>query len=295
MAENGFFQGIRAIDCMITPRLPGSGDGGGLLGGMGPLMIRDPESRKYAHPAQHFFKGSEERIHQGDTGESLVAMFDKMGIDRALVAVSPEAPEPALKLFEEHPGRFFGRVAVNPLEGMEAVRKIEAVAKGNPNIKAINVTPFAIQKAPNDKVYYPIYVKAIELGLPVTMTVGLPGPRVPGEVQNPLHLDEPLWFFPELNIVMCHGGEPWEAMCVKLMLKWPNLSYMTSAFAPRHYPKDVVHYANTRGGDRVMFAGYYPGFALERVQQELKEVPFRDHVWPKFLRENAIRVFNLEA
>ena len=24
-------------------------------------------------------------------------------------------------------------------------------------------------------------------------------------------------------------------------------------------------------------------------------MPFRDHVWPKFLRDNAIRVFNLDA
>jgi hypothetical protein len=23
-------------------------------------------------------------------------------------------------------------------------------------------------------------------------------------------------------------------------------------------------------------------------------VPFRDHVWPKFLRENAVRVFKLD-
>ncbi len=37
-----------------------------------------------------------------------------------------------------------------------------------------------IQKPPNDKIYYPVYVKAIELGLPITINVGLPGPRVPG-------------------------------------------------------------------------------------------------------------------
>ena len=113
------------------------------------------------------------------------------------------------------------------------------------------------------------------------MTVGLPGPRVPGEIQNPIYLDEPLWFFPELKVVMMHGGEPWEAMCVKLMLKWPNLYYMTSGFAPKHYPKAVMYYANTRGADRVMYSGYYPGLSYERLQSDLEE-----HVWPKFLRED---------
>jgi hypothetical protein len=79
------------------------------------------------------------------------------------------------------------------------------------------------------------------------------------------------------------------------MLKWPNLHYSTSAFAPKYYPKDVIHYANTRGADKVMYAGYFPmGLTLERIWTEMPDVQFRDHVWPKFLRENAIRVFKLD-
>ena len=81
---------------------------------------------------------------------------------------------------------------------------------------------------------------------------------------------------------------------VKLMLKWPNLYYSTSAFAPRYYPKDIVDFANTRGADKVMFAGYFPmGLSYERIFRELREVGFKDHVWPKFLHENARRVFKL--
>ena len=82
---------------------------------------------------------------------------------------------------------------------------------------------------------------------------------------------------------------------MKLMLKYPNLSYMTSAFAPRHYPKAIVDYANTRGSDKIMYAGYFPmGLSLERIFKELEDVPFKNDVWPKFLRENALRVFKLE-
>ena len=95
-------------------------------------------------------------------------------------------------------------------------------------------------------------------------------------------------------IVMRHGAEPWEELAVKLMLKWPGLYYMTSAFAPKYYPKAIIDYANTRGADKIMFAGYYPmGLSLERIFAELPQVPFRDHVWPKFLRDNAVRVFGL--
>jgi hypothetical protein len=36
------------------------------------------------------------------------------------------------------------------------------------------------------------------------------------------------------------------------------------------------------------------GLSLDRIFSELPDVPFRDEVWPKFLRENAIRVFKLD-
>jgi hypothetical protein len=37
------------------------------------------------------------------------------------------------------------------------------------------------------------------------------------------------------------------------------------------------------------------GLSLERIFRDMPSVPFRDHVWPKFLRENALRVFQLGA
>ena len=98
-----------------------------------------------------------------------------------------------------------------------------------------------------------------------------------------------------MPLVMRHGAEPWEDLAVKLMLKWPNLYYSTSAFAPRHYPKAIIDYANTRGADRIIYAGYFPmGLTLSRIFNDMPHVPFNDNVWPKFLRENAIRVFKLD-
>jgi len=82
---------------------------------------------------------------------------------------------------------------------------------------------------------------------------------------------------------------------VKLMLKWPGLHYSTSAFAPKHYPKAIIDYANTRGADKIIYAGYFPmGLSLDKIFQQLRDVPFKDEVWPKFLRENARRVLKLD-
>ena len=86
----------------------------------------------------------------------------------------------------------------------------------------------------------------------------------------------------------------WQALMVKLLLKWPNLYYSTSAFAPKHYPREIIDFANTRGADKVLYAGYFPsGLSLERSLTELPRVPFREHVWTRFLRDNAVEVFGL--
>ena len=95
---------------------------------------------------------------------------------------------------------------------------------------------------------------------------------------------------------MRHGCEPWVDLAVKLMLKWPNLYYSTSAFAPKYYPKEIIDYANTRGADKVIYAGYFPiGLSLERIMKDMQKVAFKDEVWPKFLRENACKVLKIEG
>ena len=104
-----------------------------------------------------------------------------------------------------------------------------------------------------------------------------------------------MYDFPDLRFVTRHGCEPWEDLAVKLMLKWPNLHYSTSAFAPKYYPKAIIDYANTRGAEKVMYAGYFPmGLHIDTIFEQLPNVPFRDHVWSKFLRENAARVLKLD-
>lgn len=299
-------RGIPTIDCMLG--LTVSGIRGRQLSPRQGLRtasmrqmadegwIRDADTGSYAHPAQHLFKDAPERMGESGSIEDLLGRMDEVGIERALVDCDLDDPAPVLEVIGRYPDRFFANVNVNPFFGMPELRRLESVVKDYPLIRSCCVTGFRIQRPYNDKIYWPLYAKCCELDLPVVCYVGLPGPRVPGEVQHPMTLDEICWFFPELTIVMRHGGEPWEFECVKLMLKWPNLYYSTSAFAPKHYPKDILHYANTRGADRVIYAGYWPGLDLRRIAHEIEnEVDLRDHVWPKFLRENAIKAFRLDA
>ena len=58
----------------------------------------------------------------------------------------------------------------------------------------------------------------------------------------------------------------------------------------------MVDFANTRGADKFIYAGYFPmGLSLERIMTEMVDLPLHDDVWPKFLRGNALRVLGLDA
>jgi predicted TIM-barrel fold metal-dependent hydrolase len=238
-------------------------------------LLRDRESREqFKMPAEYMFRNIPGFAPGSDMLKLVIAEMDKYGIERAMLNVN-EGADAAIRALKEYPERFFASYEVNPNEGMDEVRRIVALHERF-GIKALTAFPAGLcpQVPIDDKRFYPIYAKAVELDIPICVCSGVP--------------------FPELRFVMRHGAEPWTALAVKLMLKWPNLYYMTSAFAPKHYPKDIVDFANTRGADKILYAGYFPmGLSLERIFSELPQVPFRDNVWPKFLRENARRVFKL--
>lgn len=259
-----------------------------------PLLMDEESRRQFSMPAQYMFKDVPKLERREDYVRHVVEQMDRFGIEYALTGYF-EGSENAQAARREFPDRFIFEYPANPNLGMEEVRNIRRIHREF-GISAVSVFPCGLnpQVPINDKKMWLVYAACVDLDIPVLVNVGVPGPRVPSFPQHVEHVDEVCWFFPELKFVMRHGGEPWEDLAVKLMLKYPNLYYSTSAFAPRHYPKAIVDYANTRGASKVMYAGYYPmGLSLERIFEELESVPLRDEVWPRFLSENARRVFRI--
>jgi predicted TIM-barrel fold metal-dependent hydrolase len=257
-------------------------------------LVRDHESRdEFEFPVEYMFKDVPGDTDQDDNVAFVISEMDRYGIDQAMVGYVTKGETG--RALREHPDRFLSSASVDPNRGMDAVRDLErAVEHG-----AVSAQVFPAGCNPqvpiNDKRMYPIYAKCVELDIPIFVCVGVPGPRVPMACQHMELVDEVCWFFPELRFVTRHGCEPWTDLAVKLLLKWPNLYYSTSAFAPKYYPKAIIDYANTRGADKIMYAGYFPmGLSLDRIMRELPNVPLKDEVWPKFLRENARRVLKLD-
>jgi len=282
---------IGVIDLMLA--IPGD-DSSSFYDWIKPLLLDRESHEQFSMPAQYMFKDIPDTRNEADAIVYTLAQMDKHGIERAMLGLGfSDLQEKALRA---HPDRFFASYEANPNKGMDEVRKIVAM-HAEFDIKAVTAAPAMIcPPVPvNDKKWYPIYAKLVELDIPFCPCMGVPGPRVPFGPQKVELLDEVLWFFPELRVVTRHGCEPWTDVAWKMMLKYPNLYYMTSAFAPKHYPPDIIDFANKRGSGQVMYAGYFPmGLSLDRIFSEMPDVPLRDEVWPKFLRENAIKVFKLD-
>jgi len=221
--------------------------------------------------------------------------MDRFGVEFGLVPVTFDDPD-TIAAVRDHPDRLYGSYMVDPNLGVTTLQHLQRAVEEVGVIAAQYMPAGVIPAVPiNDKKAYPVYAKCVELDIPIFVNGGVPGPRVPMDSQYPGLVDEVCWFFPDLKFVFRHCCEPWVDLTIKLMLKWPNLYFSTTAFAPRYYPQAIIDYANTRGADKVFYGGYYPyGLELERIFRELPELTLKDEVWPKFLRQNALRILKLD-
>ncbi|WP_174291220.1 amidohydrolase family protein [Sphingomonas bacterium] len=281
-----FPAGQQVIDTMLG--IPISADNTEWFEAFKPLLMDEESRRQFTMPAQYMFKDIPTVGPVEDKVAWTLAHMDRHNITRAMIGFVETLPE-IMAAYRDHRDRFFFDLPVNPNEGMAAVRQIRR-AKREFGIDAVSVFPAGVnpQLPINDKRFYPVYAACAEEGLPIFVNAGVCGPRMPSLCQKVELIEEVVWFFPELKFVMRHGAEPDEALAVKLMLKYPNLYYSTSAFAPKYYPKAIVDFMNSRGASKILYAGYFPmGLSLDRIFAELRELPLKDEVWPKFLYENA--------
>jgi len=207
-------------------------------------------STDFDFPVEYMFKHVPKELYGSKDPISITLHeMDRFGVEIGLIGVGNEVGNRALK---DHPDRFVGQGHVDPNKGMEGVREMVRQYEefGVCSFGAFNAG-YDPQVGIDGALMYPIYAKCVELDVPIFSCAGVPGPRFPMWPQHVERIDKVMYDFPELVFVTRHGCEPWEKLAMKLMLKWPNLYYSTSAFAPKYYPEEIVKYANSRGADRV--------------------------------------------
>ena len=241
-----------------------------------------------------YFKGPQSMFAPVDMAELLDEM-DAQGVQKAVLMDNIVKPSvTARKFAETRPDRFaLAMGGLNLLKPMPTLRELTAIVADLPVVYAAVGPSFwgDAQYPPSDAVYYPLYTKCAELDLPLCLNTGLPGPPIPGEVQNPIHLDRVCVRFPELRLCMIHGADPWWDVAIRLMIKYENLRMMTSAWSPKRLPDSLLHYMRTRGKNKVMFASDWPVLKQTRVVPEAEALDLPPEVLDNYLYNNANEFF----
>ncbi|NKY25800.1 amidohydrolase family protein [Nocardia gamkensis] len=241
-----------------------------------------------------YFKGGSSMYAQVDLTELLDEM-DEQGVEKAILMFSMVKPSiTALKFVEARPDRFsLALNGVDLLHPVASLRELTSLVAGLP-VSYTTAGPSFWgdgRYPPTDAVYYPLYYKCAEIGLPLCMNTGIPGPPIPGEVQNPIYLDRVCYQFPELRLCMIHGADPWWDTAIRLLMKYENLRLMTSAWSPKRLPDSLIHFMRTRGKNKVIFGSDWPVLAMRRLVPEALALDLPEDVLDNYLYNNAQEFF----
>ena len=255
--------------------------------------------------------------HSGEPGREIarlalrevLAAMDQAGVERGLLAAKVYYPTTLDRLHSLHrelaalcataEGRLRWIATVLPPEHgpgsywdlMQNGRILQELV-GDPYLVGVHITPSPWGLPPNDRWYYPLYAKCVELDLKLFTYVGMPGPLWPMGPNNPEHLDEVALAFPELFIIAHHIGDPWTDMAVRLAARHERFFICTSAWSPKAYPKSLIEFMGgrwhgTRGSDKVIFASDYPLLDLLKTTRAARGLALDGADLERILHGNA--------
>ncbi|HEY2999874.1 MAG TPA: amidohydrolase family protein [Acidimicrobiales bacterium] len=241
-------------------------------------------------------------LARSPTVEGLLATMDDAGVDLGVLTSGLSdpgrsrregdyAPEDVVAIADRHPGRFLVAPTVDragrPRRNCARVRELAQ----HPAVAIVRVTPLVEQYELNHRLYYPVYATCEELGLPVSINVGVPGPQVRSRCQDPVLLEDVLIDFPGLTVVGAHMGHPYEALLIQYMLKWPRLHLMTSAYLATYMDPALVRFMDSsRGRGRVLFASDHPVIPARKALDAARALPLSDESMALFLGDAAHRL-----
>jgi predicted TIM-barrel fold metal-dependent hydrolase len=238
------------------------------------------------------------------TLEEVVADLDAAGVARTLITGFDEWSSAGTTFIpnalvagiaERHPDRFVAFAGVDILRGMPALRELEHWVRAR-GFRGLSLRPFMIGLPADDRHYYPFYAKCVELGLPVSIhTSANWSSAVVNDLGHPRHLDPVARDFPELRIVMSHGGYPWVLEAVLLAWKYEHVYLELAAHRPRYLAEPgtgwepLLRFGQSTIADKVLYGS--GAFLLARPIAELvaefRALPVKPAVMERWLGGNA--------
>lgn len=198
--------------------------------------------------------------------------------------------EEVYEVTRQLPGLAYGLYGVNPYAGLDGCAHLEKAVKEY-GFVGIHVHPHGFDLGPDHAYYYPFYAKCVELGIPAVFSMGHTLDYMPIEPGRPVRLDRIALYFPELKIVCTHTGWPWVEEAIALASKHPNVYLGTSAYAPKYWKPEMVHFINSWGQDKVLWGSDFPVLKHPDALAQIDALGLREEAKNKLLYGNALKVF----
>ena len=149
----------------------------------------------------------------------------------------------AASMVKRFPQAFIGSFAgIDPWKGEKAIQELDRA------VKQLGLIGVKFQQAlqafyPNDRRFYPLYEKCVELKVPVLFHAGTTGAGagMPGgggfrlSFTRPIpYIDDVAADFPDLTIICAHPAWPWQEEMIAVLLHKPNVFNDLSAWSPKY-------------------------------------------------------------
>jgi predicted TIM-barrel fold metal-dependent hydrolase len=222
------------------------------------------------------------------------------GTDVTVTGRTPIPNDFIAETVQRFPDTFLGMGAIDPWQGELARREIVRMKElGLVGIGELN--PARQHFYPNDPRFYPLWEEAERQGMVVLFHSGYAaaGSGSPGgggvklKYCQPMLLDDVAADFPGLKIICAHPSWPWTAESLAIARHKPNFFVDLSGWAPKYFPQELVHYANSIIQDRVLFGTDWPMIGVERYMSEFDELPWKPEVRQKILLDKAKKILGL--
>jgi uncharacterized protein len=238
--------------------------------------------------------------------ERLLRRLDQDGIARAVLV---NYPSPDLMGFTERvneyvaeyckaaPDRLIPMGGVHPRFAEDAAAEVRRAAEMG--VRALKVHPPHMAVAPNAYLdgldaLRAIYEEAQRLRLPVMIHTGtsvFPGAR--SRVGEPMAVDDVAVDFPDLKIVLAHGGRPlWMDQAFFLVRRFPNVHMDVSSIPPKAILRYFPRLAEV--ADKVLYGSDWPAPGVRSMGDNLRDFQALDlpaAAFEKMLEANARAVF----
>jgi predicted TIM-barrel fold metal-dependent hydrolase len=143
---------------------------------------------------------------------------------------------------------------------------------------------------------YPLYAKAQELGIPILVHTGssvFKGARI--KFGDPLHLDDVAIDFPELKLLLAHGGRPfWYEQAFWMAQRHANVYLEISGLPAKNL---LTYFPRLESlADKVVYGSDWPGYPyIRRNIEAINALPMSEQAKEKILGDNAAGLLGMRS